>query len=51
MSNAMPYALYWPIGGKTEMEKVAVCIQDPSATVGERHERDCANGEFSVADR
>lgn len=32
-------------------KKVSVCIQDPSATVGETHEPDCASSEFSVGDR
>ena len=40
-----------PVSPVRSEKKVSVCIQDPSATVGERHERDCANGEFSVADR
>jgi hypothetical protein len=31
--------------------EVMGCIQDPNATVGEKHEPDCASSEFSVAER
>jgi hypothetical protein len=31
--------------------KVEMCIQDPSATVGERHAPDCASSEFSGGGR
>ena len=30
---------------------MAGCIQDPNATVGEKHEPGCASSGFSVADR
>ena len=33
-----------------ETEKARVCIQDPSATVGERHGQDCASSELFSAD-